>query len=205
MVDAWVLPAYGYTPSEYPFKVALQRNIADRNVYRVWRPYRSEEFPLADKNTSAYSGQIVFDVTDPDHVVVKAGPAAGWNTNSGEMYNFDMLGYMLFDYGYDMWDEVLSYLENNYQPFSTFKDGVITVNKSVFDISSSIEHYYTWGQEIVESTITFPNGSAIETVEASENEAPAVYYNMQGVRISCPTEGVVIRVQGNEAQKILIK
>ncbi len=45
--------------------------------------------------------------------------------------------------------------------------------------------------------------SGIEGIEA-EN-APAVYYNLQGVEVENPENGVYIRVQGGKASKVLVK
>lgn len=44
----------------------------------------------------------------------------------------------------------------------------------------------------------------IEDVEFDEN-APAVYYNLQGVRVENPTEGLYIRVQNGRSTKELVK
>lgn len=53
-------------------------------------------------------------------------------------------------------------------------------------------------------TLTVENGtSGIEEVE-TEN-APAVYFNLQGVRVDQPSEGLYIRVRGQKADKIYIR
>lgn len=43
----------------------------------------------------------------------------------------------------------------------------------------------------------------IAGVEA-EAEAPAVYYNLQGVRVENPAEGLYIRVRGNKVEKVIL-
>ncbi len=40
---------------------------------------------------------------------------------------------------------------------------------------------------------------------AADAEAPAVYYNLQGVRVENPAEGLYIRVRGNKVEKVLVK
>ncbi len=40
---------------------------------------------------------------------------------------------------------------------------------------------------------------------AAEADAPAVYYNLQGVRVENPAEGLYIRVRGNKVDKVVIK
>lgn len=46
--------------------------------------------------------------------------------------------------------------------------------------------------------------SAVEAVEAAGNEAP-VYFNLQGVRVANPQNGLFIVVKGNKARKVLVK
>ena len=45
--------------------------------------------------------------------------------------------------------------------------------------------------------------SAIEEVEANEN-APVEYYNMQGVKVENPTNGVFVKKQGNTVTKVIL-
>ncbi len=40
---------------------------------------------------------------------------------------------------------------------------------------------------------------------AADAEAPAVYYNLQGVCVENPAEGLYIRVRGNKVEKVLVK
>ncbi len=47
-------------------------------------------------------------------------------------------------------------------------------------------------------------GSGIENVEA-EAAAPAVYYNLQGVKVANPENGLYIKVQGGNTSKVLVK
>nr|MBD5376802.1 hypothetical protein [Bacteroides sp.] len=52
-----------------------------------------------------------------------------------------------------------------------------------------------------------PNAIAgIENVEAAEStDAPVVYYNLQGMRVMNPSNGIFIRQQGNVTSKVLVK
>ena len=58
------------------------------------------------------------------------------------------------------------------------------------------------------TTLTFePDAIAgIENVEAAESaDAPVVYYNLQGMRVMNPSNGIFIRQQGRNASKVLVK
>jgi len=49
--------------------------------------------------------------------------------------------------------------------------------------------------------------SGVENVEASIEDAPAVYYNLQGIRVAAEnlTPGIYIRRQGSQSTKVLVK
>ena len=47
--------------------------------------------------------------------------------------------------------------------------------------------------------------SGVEGIEADTTDAPAVYYNLQGVRVANPANGLYIKVQGKTAVKVLVK
>lgn len=48
------------------------------------------------------------------------------------------------------------------------------------------------------------DNSGVVTVDTPANDVPAVYYNLQGMRVDNPTTGIYIRVHGNRSEKILI-
>lgn len=52
--------------------------------------------------------------------------------------------------------------------------------------------------------ITVSDASGIEGINA-DNNAPAVYYNLQGVQVENPANGLFIKKQGNKAEKVLVK
>ena len=47
--------------------------------------------------------------------------------------------------------------------------------------------------------------AGIEGVEIDENNAPAVYYNLNGVEVENPVNGLFIKVQGGKASKVYVK
>lgn len=65
------------------------------------------------------------------------------------------------------------------------------------------------GQEVTffkDTTITFGGTGAINEVAVDNNNAPVEYFNLQGVRVNEPVAGqIVIRRQGNEVSKLLVK
>lgn len=213
--DAWILPSFSIggrqlIPSEHPFQAELQRSVDNENRYRVWRPYHSDNFLLASENESIYNGQIVFDVSDPEHVVVEAGHYAGFaDAVYSDFCVFGMLGYQIYGFG-DDWSEdkmpwVIDFMEEKGQPFDTFKDNVVTVNYSVFDQSIDCEDYLSWqDNRYVVSRIILPEPDSVDGV--SMEEATAKYYNLQGMEVVNPAVGsLVIRRQGGKSTKILFR
>lgn len=79
--------------------------------------------------------------------------------------------------------------------FTNFGD-----NKTKFTFAPAEEATVAYSQIIIvlESVET-----AVETIEAEE-AAPARYFNLQGVEVTNPTNGLYIRVQGKKATKVIL-
>lgn len=46
--------------------------------------------------------------------------------------------------------------------------------------------------------------SSVEAIE-TEDSAPAVYYNLQGVRVDNPSNGLYIKVTGKRVEKVFVR
>lgn len=224
--DAWITPSYDtqagaqFIPAENLIHAELQQNVANKNIYRVWRPYHDENWPLVGANMSNLNGQLVFDVTDPDHVIMQSCIPSGFKNANGEFYCQNQLGSLINYYktelGAEWSDDLIPTLieiseTDTTDPITvwdTFKDGVITINKSGFDIAATCMKFYTWKDNAyVVSTVTFPAGDAgVNEIGADNANAPVKYYNLQGVEISNPEAGqLVIRRQGTNTTKLIVK
>lgn len=209
--DAWILPSFSFggkqlIPADYPFEAELQRHADNENLYRVWRPYHSEGYQLLPENESVYNGQIVFDISDPDHVVVKAGCYAGFaDAIYGEFCVFGMLGWQIHGFGSewspDLMSFVIEFMIEKGQPFDTFKDNVVTVNYSVFDTSIDCEDYNSWNDnKYVVSRIILPDPDSVDSQISDEEDTR--YYNLQGFEVKSPAPGsIVICRRGIKAEK----
>lgn len=219
--DAWITPSYSNTqteeqfvPAKNPINCELQQSVADKNVYRLWKPYHDENWTLVANNKSQYEGQIVFDITDPAHVIVKAGMPAGFANSNGEFYVFGLLGWQISGFGNqynsDLLPQIIAFMESKNQAFDTYENGVVTVNKSVFDTSASCEKAYSWtGNTYVVSKITMKiNEDGVDEIFAADNDAdaPVEFFNMQGQKVVEPAAGqLLIRRQGNKVSKVIVK
>ncbi|MDE6277628.1 MAG: hypothetical protein K2M06_05920 [Muribaculaceae bacterium] len=69
---------------------------------------------------------------------------------------------------------------------------------------STLEGEYKFTFDPETEILKVDQGSGIEAVEAAE-AVEAVYYNLQGVRVANPANGLYIRVAGQKASKVYVK
>ena len=140
----------GWTSNGATFDVEIQQNKNNPNIYRVWEPYKDYKENTGKTNNTKYHGQIVFDISDPDNVIIWTEMPIGYyypNTHMGvldvwpgEMYATNGIGYALYMYGFRYDDNVpaaaLSSAKNMGPNFdsskSTFADNVVTLENSCY-------------------------------------------------------------------------
>lgn len=100
----------------------------------------------------------------------------------------------------------------NMDPVIDNGDGTLTVkvpltNANINTINSEASHGIFVYHEIPLLSISYTaKQSGINDIAGDDADAPAVYYNMQGVRVDAPSApGIYIRRQGNTATKIQVK
>lgn len=54
-------------------------------------------------------------------------------------------------------------------------------------------------------TAFLKNSSGVDGIAADEDVAPAIYYNLQGMKVANPSNGVYIKVKGEKASKVYVK
>ena len=62
---------------------------------------------------------------------------------------------------------------------------------------------YTFIFDYTNATMTLTKGSGIESIDVDNNVAP-VYYNLQGVRVNNPENGLFIKVAGKNVSKVVL-
>ena len=99
------------------------------------------------------------------------------------------------------WPEV-----DGWNPWVTSKASLASFEgkkiKVQFLYTSTTERAGTW--EIKNFIVSGNKSQGVTDVEAAE-DAPAVYYNLQGVRVENPENGLYIKVQGNKTTKVYVK
>lgn len=73
-------------------------------------------------------------------------------------------------------------------------------------IDDNSVYIYRWlaGTQAAKFKFSVPQGSGVEGVAAVAEEVPAVYYNLQGVQVNNPANGLYIVKRGDKATKELI-
>lgn len=69
--------------------------------------------------------------------------------------------------------------------------------------SSNLEGEYTFTFDPEALTLTINEASGIASVIV-DNDAPAVYYNLQGVEVANPVRGIYIQVRGTSVKKVVL-
>ncbi|MCM1377669.1 MAG: alpha-amylase family glycosyl hydrolase [Prevotella sp.] len=63
---------------------------------------------------------------------------------------------------------------------------------------------YSFIVDLTKNKFTLSMPSGVEMIE-SDSEHPAIYYNLQGVRVEHPESGIYIKVQGEKRNKVIIR
>lgn len=94
-------------------------------------------------------------------------------------------------------------VEHEGKTFTLAADNKVTVDKS------GTLHYFAMDPETgVKSpinTIAFDVTTGIADIDVDSENAPVEYFNMQGIRVANPQNGLYIRRQGNKVEKIYVK
>ncbi|MBQ2839567.1 MAG: hypothetical protein IJE73_08065, partial [Muribaculaceae bacterium] len=76
----------------------------------------------------------------------------------------------------------------------------VPINKSAVYI-----YHFVPGTVAEKFTFAIEEVSGIDGVEVENADAPVKYYNLQGVEVANPSNGIFIKVQGNKATKEYVK
>lgn len=133
------------------------------------------------------------------------------NPDTGEMEyvtNEDVFTPTLFAVGIDM-DNIAfptpDCVWNFKAGFTGYCSGIVYATPG--DQEGYYSYYGIWKPSFITKTESRKHEVGIEKISANEAAAngSAVYYNLQGVRVDNPTNGVYIKREGSKATKVLVK
>ncbi len=224
--DGWLLPMFNIDQTQNVYKVELQQNNDNKDLYRLVDPYHGN-FPQKEYNECNKVGYIQFNVSDPDHVIFDPVEAGFANSAIGitKFYCLNTLTYYIGSFaamGYPFSAEEVVQMLGDEVAYTTFKDGVVSLTSYIdpeegeiydacFGTQINIYGGYGWTPEdetteapSMEARIVFPGNAAIANVAADNISAPVEYFNLQGIRVAAPEAGqLLIRRQGTESKKIV--
>lgn len=213
-MDGWLCPYFGIDQTANLYEVPLQQNVANPNLYRLVNPYQYG--PVKKYNSSKADGSIMFDVTDPDHVVFLTADAGFMSIDLGisTFYCYNQLGSLAAKYPQYTIDQIVG-LQEGYTPWTTFSNGVVSLT-SIVSINGVKVYDANFGTQVaifggigwiddtgspvnMDAKIIFPtseeNGVGSVNVETEEAK---VYYNLQGLPVSDPKPGQILICNGKK-------
>lgn len=191
--------AMGDNIEPYRSEVEIYEYADMPGYYVLKKPYRNFTLSLGD---FYYSSEDFFvDATNPEAVTLNgrylSGRYDGGGYSSGIYLKDDegvgigkMFGMMYADRMYEMWYMEEWHPEDYSSLAGKLKDGVITFPGDAFYLNHNNQRIY--------GTMKISLSQAgVEEVAAGEDAGgPAIYYNLQGVRVDNPRRGLYVRKQG---------
>ena len=212
-IDGWIICAYYnmdaddnktyYDPQEWPWEVTVQQNDSDPNLFRIYDPYNASTRPL--NFGSGEKGAIVFSIEDPDCVLVYPDIYSGYTLQGMGINCFNLAGFYA-SLGYDK-----EYIESNIEDYhkSYVGENIVYFNQCRLNYPGYTDQAIAWPDRVdaMCGSITMPTpAAALENVAAEAENAPAEYYNLQGVPVSNPANGNIYIVRrGTKTSKVLLK
>ena len=139
-----------------------------------------------------------------------AAPSGAYSTDGGDVVTLDGKTYAMFPMGTTYGSafaivetsskEVVAEEKNTVANVSSYQSLVF---EKVSETKANIYQFYAGGK-VAMYTFEVPGvATGIDSVN-SEVEAPAEYYNLQGVKVANPAKGLYIKKQGDKATKVIL-
>ncbi len=173
-------------------------------------------------NASSLAGTIQFNMTYPSCVAVYPAVYSGlddlaWNLGLMDMYNSEGAEILVDNEdneGIPFEQRVLDYKDfhegeniSNYDQATN----LVTIYNGLIDFSAE-PRAHSWNDlfnlpEVLEMTsyIILPDMSAIDNINVDNSNKVIEYFNLQGIRVENPSNGIYIRRQGNDVQKVYVR
>lgn len=218
-MSAWFTNAQLEVPG--PSKVDLYVNRENQNQYLLMNPYASSDAwkSYPHRPADAENGYIIFDVSDPYCVPMMVTVNSGFYDEDGDQtYTYNTEGNYYYNLGWST-----EAIQEQFLPagvaLSEYDEDthMVTLTNLYWGYHDDTLAGYCWvtddgnGNRVPAATfiyITMPENitfSGINDVEMNEN-APVRYFNLQGMEVVNPVKGqLVIKTQGNKAQKVIVK
>lgn len=204
--DSWQMISYvgmKYTDEQFKWEVDVEQNSVNPAIYRIHNPYNTPDCMLYEYNFDMKgTGNIVFSVEDPEFVMVYPHIYSGMSDEYGEYLNFNLEGF--YTLLYDVSRETL--IEKNVleDGISNYADGMVTFLNCYFATTAAPDKPRSWqigyGPSYLEIELPY---AGVDIIGVDDSYAPVEYYNLQGIRVAEPANGLYIMRQGTRVSKVV--
>lgn len=172
----------------------IQVNKTTPGYFRLVNPYAAHTQNYGE--THSHNHYIYINATDAEHVYVEpsviGANVPGFGSFACESWGYQYLDNVAEGESAGLWGK--------------YADGKITVPQFRIQASdySDTGMLNMYSKDIISDfAVTLPGGAGINDVIADGAQEAPVYYNLQGVRVANPENGLFIEVRGNKAAKVL--
>lgn len=199
-----VLMAADWGAEEEEITVDVEESTSTPGLYRLVNPYAKHSQFGAYALSHDHNHYLYVNASNPDKVYVESSVLGLGFQNYGEVYLWSMghniasaisAGDVEEDEQYDIY-------------FGTKTDNVITMPAQTLLLGYTFDNNgapYLIGNEGTFKITLSSDSNGIESVSVADENAPVEYFNLQGVRVTNPENGLFIRRQGNTVSKVTVK
>ena len=193
MLDGFVWTVFEETaPQEKDVEIYESRDVPGK--YKVEGAF-TDSYELA--------ADLIIDATDPDWVRIEKFDTRIQTYPYGPLYILSVSANNFLDY-----DDMINYDPAFAERNITLKDGIIDIpEKSVYLYMPEYDLATVMTNDLsIDSYIILPAYNGISAASDITGEAPAEYYNLQGVKVSNPAAGqIVIERRGDKVRKTVVR
>lgn len=209
--DGWINPMWIWNDgSNGPqYTCNYQRNVNNPNIVRLYNPYGTfNEITGGDDNIATVPGSIVMDITNPGCVFVLMNYFSGYQSDGdGLLFLYNQEAVMQAKEGASA-EDLIGYFGDAISKMDA-STGLIEIQNTRFGFTGREEGALNWNDYLPAdsqcsntATILIPEDSGIGNIIVDEN-APVEYFNLQGIKVANPENGLFIRRQGKQVTKVI--
>lgn len=202
--DGWMYPGFDMDPFVNMYSVDIERLTGSEGIYRIKNPYYGH-FKYSAQVGSP--GWIVFNISDRDFVTVTPFIRAGFTVEHLSMCCTNIAGFFIAN-GFTK-EEIKN--EWNDMEWSSYSKGTVTFNDCRLNVKGR-DSYMVWEDgmpvpmkgylQFERLPLEYENEPGDVIYEIEDEEYSVEYFNLQGLKVSPDSSGILIRRHGSEIEKV---
>ncbi len=194
-----VLLAADWGVDEEEISVDVEESTTTPGLYRLAAPYANHSYFGVAALTHDHTHYIYVNASNPNKVYVEPSVLGLGFSSYGEVYMWSLAHYYTTA-GYES-------LAEQYGLFGKKTDNEITMPQGTLVLGYSYDNngdFYSIDNE-GDFKITLSGGAGVGNISVADENAPVEYFNLQGVRVANPENGLFIVKQGGSVSKQVIR